>query len=313
MRSDNPYKVLGVEPTATDKEIKAAYRKLAKELHPDLNPGDPKAEERFKAVSTAYSILGDKEKRAKFDRGEIDATGQETRREQYYRSYAGEGPRTRYYSSGGFDDFAGESDLFSELFRRARGFGNDRGFSGPVRGQDAHYQMTIDFLEAARGAKKRLTMPDGSTLDVTVPAGLRDGQTIRLKGKGSPGLNGGPAGDAYVQIDVRPHRVFRSEGNDILIELPISLDEAVLGAKVELPTIHGKISMIIPPGSSSGQVLRLKGKGIAAGKSAPAGDQLVRLKVVLPKKIDPELRDFMEKWRERNSYQVRQELEGASG
>lgn len=313
--TDNPYKILGVEPTATDKEIKSAYRKLAKELHPDLNPGDASAEERFKAVSAAYAILGDKDQRARFDRGEIDATGQERPTEQYYRSYAGEGPRTHYYSSGGFDDFADESDLFAELFRRTRTDfgGGGRGFSGPIRGEDAHYHLAIDFLEAACGAKKRLTMPDGATLDVTVPVGIRDGQNIRLKGKGSPGLNGGPAGDAYVRIEVRPHPLFRREGRDILIDLPITLDEAVLGGKVAVPTIHGKINMSVPAGASSGQTLRLKGKGIAGGNSAPAGDQLVRLKVVLPKKIDPDLKEFMEKWRAKNSYEVRQEVEGARG
>ncbi|MFC4271239.1 DnaJ domain-containing protein [Sneathiella chungangensis] len=311
--SNNPYDLLGVKSTATDKEIKAAYRKLAKELHPDLNPGDAKAEERFKAISGAYAILGDKEQRARFDRGEIDETGKEKPEQQYYRNYAGAGPETHYYTSDAFGDFGDESDLFSELFRRARSkeSARGRGFKGPIRGQDVHYQLKVDFLDAARGAKKRITMPDGSTLDVSVPAGIRDGQSIRLKGKGSTGFNNGPNGDAYVKIEISPHRLYRREGRDILIDLPISLDEAVLGAKISVPTIHGKVNMAIPAGASSGQTLRLKGKGIAAGKSGTDGDQLVRIKVVLPKKIDPELKEFMEKWRSENAYSVRQELEGA--
>tara|TARA_R110002094_G_scaffold161731_3_gene146804 strand:- start:886 stop:1836 length:951 start_codon:yes stop_codon:yes gene_type:complete len=315
MDKDNPYKVLGVEPAATDKEIKSAYRKLAKELHPDLNPGDAKAEERFKAVSAAYAIVGDKEQRARFDRGEIDAAGHETPKQQYYRSYADSGPDTQYYSTGGFDDFGDESDLFSELFRRARSGqgGNARGFSGPIPGQDVQYHLTVGFMDAVRGARKRITMPNGETLDVSVPAGIRDGQSIRLKGKGGEGFNGGPAGDAYVQIAVGSHRLFRREGKDILMELPLTLDEAVLGAKIAVPTIHGNVNVTVPAGANTGQTLRLKGKGIAAGKSGDAGDQLVRLKVVLPKKIDAELASFMEKWREKHGYPVRQELEGAVG
>ncbi|MEX0827938.1 MAG: DnaJ C-terminal domain-containing protein, partial [Haliea sp.] len=243
--SDNPYDLLGVQPIASDKEIKSAYRRLAKELHPDLKPGDTKAEERFKAISSAYAILGNKEQRARFDRGEIDATGKERPDPQYYRNYAGEGPETHYYTSDAFGDFGDESDLFSELFRRARaGAGADEhGPQGPIRGQDVHYQLKVDFLDAARGAKKRITMPDGSTLDVSVPADIRDGQSIRLKGKGTPGFNKGPYGDAYVKIDVAPHRLFQRKGRDILLDLPISLDEAVLGTKIAVPTIHGKVNM----------------------------------------------------------------------
>ncbi|MAZ03682.1 MAG: molecular chaperone DnaJ [Sneathiella sp.] len=311
--TDNPYDLLGVKPTASDKEIKSAYRKLAKELHPDLKPGDTEAEERFKAISSAYAILGNKEQRARFDRGEIDATGKEQPDPQYYRSYAGEGPETHYYTSDAFGDFGDESDLFSELFRRARsGAGTDgRGPQMPIRGQDAHYQLKVDFLDATLGAKKRITMPDGSTLDISVPAGIRDGQSIRLKGKGAPGYNKGPNGDAYVKIEVAPHRLYRQEGRDILIELPISLDEAVLGAKISVPTIHGKVNMTIPAGASSGQTLRLKGKGIAAANGGTTGDQLIRLKIILPKRIDPELQSFMEKWRSDNAYSVRQNIEGA--
>ena len=310
--SNNPYDLLGVKPTASDKEIKSAYRKLAKELHPDLNPGDAKAEERFKAISSAYAILADEAQRARFDSGEIDETGNEKPEPQYYRTYAGEGPENHYYTSEAFGDFGDESDLFSELFRQARaGQGaQDRGFKGPVAGQDVQYQLKVDFLDAARGTKKRITMPDNSTLDVSVPAGIRDGQSIRLKGKGALGINKGPNGDAYVKIGVLPHRFFRREARDILLELPITLDEAVLGAKIAIPTIHGKVNMTVPAGASSGQSLRLKGKGIAAVRGAVAGDQLVRLKIVLPKEINPELREFMEEWQSKNAYSVRQDMEG---
>ncbi|MCC3306431.1 DnaJ C-terminal domain-containing protein [Sneathiella sp. HT1-7] len=312
--NDNPYDLLGVKPTASDKEIKSAYRKLAKKLHPDLNPGDVSAEEKFKAISSAYAILGDKDQRARFDKGEIDETGKEKPDPQYYRSYADAGPENHYYTSEGFGDFGDESDLFSELFRRSRaGGGSDgRRAHGPIRGQDVQYQLKISFMDAVLGAKKRITMPEGSTLDVSVPAGIRDGQSIRLKGKGTPGFNGGPNGDAYVKIEVSSHRHFRREGKDILLDLPISLDEAVLGAKIAVPTIHGKVNMTVPSGASSGQTLRLKGKGIAAGKNAAAGDQRVRLKVILPKKIDPELKEFMEQWQKDNAYSVRDELEGAA-
>ena len=310
--SDNPYDLLGVKANASEKEIKAAYRKLAKELHPDLNPGDAKAEERFKAIASAYDLLSDKEQRARFDRGEIDASGKEKPQQQYYRSYAGAGPETQYYTSEGFGDFGDESDLFSELFRRARAGSGARGGAaqGPIRGGDVQYQLKVDFLEAARGAKRRITMPDGSTLDVSVPAGIRDGQNIRLKGKGSPGFNRGPNGDAYVKIEVAPHRIFKRDGRDISLEVPISLDEAVLGAKIAVPTIHGKVNLTVPAGASSGQTLRLKGKGISGSKGAAAGDQLVRLKIVLPKKIDSELQAFMQDWQKKNGYPVRQDLEG---
>lgn len=310
--SNSPYDALGVKADASDKEIKAAYRKLAKKLHPDLNPGDAKAEERFKTISAANALLSDKEQRARFDRGEIDASGKEAPQQQYYRSYADAGPKHHYYNTSGFDDFGDESDLFSELFARARaGSAEDQGTRGPFRGANVQYQLKVAFLDAARGAKKRITMPDGSSLDITVPAGIRDGQNIRLKGKGSPGMNKGPNGDAYVKIEVAPHRNFKRDNKDIILELPITVDEAILGGKIAIPTIHGKVTLNIPAGSSSGQALRLNGKGIAADKQGKPGDQLVRLKIVLPKDVDEDLRTFMEAWQKKNEYSVRQDLEGA--
>ncbi len=311
--SSDPYKTLGVTTKASDKEIKSAYRKLAKDLHPDLNPGDSAAEDRFKAISAAYNLLGDKEKRARFDAGEIDASGMEAPQQQYYHSHADSGPEHQYYDSSGFGDFSDESDLFAELFARAQAqSARDKASQPPRRGFDAQYHLKIDFLEAALGAKRRVTLPDGSTLDIKVPAGIESGKKIRLKGKGMPGFNGGPKGDAYVTIEVAPHKTFQRKGRDILLELPITLDEAILGGKVSVPTIHGPIKMNIPSGARNGQTLRLKGKGIAAGKNSRPGNQLVSLKVVMPEKIDKELHDFIKSWQEKNSYSVRQDKEGAS-
>ncbi|WP_417450970.1 DnaJ C-terminal domain-containing protein [Kordiimonas sp.] len=315
--SDNPYEILGVDKSASDKEIKAAYRRLAKSLHPDLNPGDSESEARFKAVSAAYNLLGDKEKRAQFDRGEIDASGAESPRNPYYRDYAGDGAGQRYYSSQGFSDFADESDFFSDLFGKARHEQRQYGQrqygqqqrAGAFKGADIRYHLTVDFLDAARGAKRRVTMPDGMQLDIAIPAGVRDGQVLRLKGKGLPGHGGGSAGDAFVTVETGPHPHFKREGLNILLDLPVTLDEAVLGGKVKVPTIHGSVSVPIPAGSSSGRTLRLKGKGIGAKGGEDAGNQYVTLRVVLPPEIDKELADFMTRWREKNAYNVRQDLE----
>ena len=219
--ADDPYRVLGVSKTASDAEIRKAYRKLAKELHPDLNPGDASAEDRFKRVAAAYHLLGDPERRKRFDAGEIDATGAERPEQQYYRQYAGGDGGERYYSSAGFEDFADVSDIFADLFRgrAGRGGGAD-GFE--ARGQDVRYHLDVDFLDAVRGAKRRITMPDGKVLDLSIPPGTRDGGTLRLKGKGAPGLGGGPAGDALVEISVRPHALFTRDGDDIVVPSPCS-------------------------------------------------------------------------------------------
>lgn len=303
--TDNPYDVLGVKSEATNKEIKSAYRRLAKELHPDLHPGDADAEEKFKAVSSAYGVLGDPEKRARFDKGEIDATGAEKPQQQYYRDYGNTGPEHPYYSADGFQDFGDENDLFSELFRhaRAQSSGPGRG-GGPQRGSDAQYHLKVEFLDAARGAKQRITLPNGSNIDVKIPTGIKDGQKIRLKGKGHPGFNNGPNGDAYVRVQVMPHNLFKRQGQDILLTVPITLDEAVLGGKITVPTINGKVTMTIPPGTNTGQTLRLKGKGVNKG------DQRVTLEVALPEEIDDELKAFMRDWQKSHAYSVRQELEG---
>ncbi len=311
--TQDPYQTLGVSKTASQDDIRKAYRKLAKKLHPDLNPDDSASADQFKAVSAAYGIIGDEDKRKKFDAGEIDADGNERPEQTFYRDHA-QGPNgARYYtSSGGFGGEEDLSDIFADLFGRggarasAGGRNGSRGDGGTfhMRGQNARYALELDFMEAAKGGKKRLTLPHGETLDVTVPAGVRDGQTIRLKGKGGPGLGKGPAGDALIEISVRPHNLFTRTGDDIRLTLPISMDEAVLGAKIDVPTLSGTVKMNIPPAASSGQVLRLKGKGIAR-KGKAAGDQLVELKIILPKTIPDTVKSAMEAWRANNAFNPR--------
>lgn len=295
----DPYKVLGITKSASDEEIRKAYRALAKKYHPDLNTDDKKAEERFKEISVAYDVLGDPDKRKKFDAGEIDAAGAEQQQRQYYRDYAGRDPRYAYQFRDAGAEAEDLGDIFSTFFG---GRGRAGGRAMPMAGQDVQYQLSVEFLEAVKGDKKRVTMPDGKSLDIRIPPGIRDGQSLRLKGKGGPGINGGPAGDAFVTVTVKPHVLFERDGNNIRIDLPISLDEAVLGAKIDVPTIEGSVSLSIPAGSNNGAVLRLKGKGVG-GK----GDQYVRLKLVLPDKPDDKLKTFLEEWREQNPQQTRRD------
>lgn len=298
----DPYTVLGVGRDASADEIRKAYRKLAKENHPDLKPGDAAAEARFLKAQAAYDIIGDKDKRARFDRGEIDAEGHERAEQPSYRHYADAGADHPYHSADGFADMG---DIFSDLF----GHGQSGGRTIRMRGGDVRYSFDVDFLDAAKGTKTRITMPDGKGLDLSIPAGLRDGQVLRLKGKGAPGLGGGLNGDALVTVHVRPHGLFRRQGNDIHIDLPIALHEAVLGAKVRVPTIDGPVSMNIPKGSNAGARLRLKGKGIPGGKSGSRGDQHVTLKVLLPDDPDPELVAFLEAWSKEHGYDPRLDME----
>ena len=299
--SDDPYAALGLTKTATEAEIKKAYKRIARESHPDLNPGDPKAEARFKAASSAHDLLKDPERRARFDRGEIDAQGHDKPERRFYREYA-EGPEATYHTSRGFEDID-MSDVFSDLFgRRAKG-GGGRGGGFSARGQDQHFTLEISFLDAVYGATQRLTLPGGGPLEVTIPQGVQDGQTIRLRGKGAPGFGEGPPGDALVTITVAPHPTFRREGDDIEIELPITFDEAVLGGKVETPTIDGKVALTIPKGATTGQMLRLRGRGVKRGDRR--GDQRVRLKIVAPPEIDSALSAFFEDWRKTHAYDPR--------
>ena len=304
--AEDLYSTLGVAKTATPEAITKAYRKLAKKLHPDLNPGDKAAEEKFKQISAAYSILNDADKRGRYDRGEIDATGQERPQQQYYRDFAGGPEGARYHTSAGFEDIGEFSDLFGDLFGRAARGGARGGQRFAMRGQDAQYRLGIDFLEAVNGAKKRITLPDGNTLDVTIPAGASDGLVMRLKGKGMPGMGGAEPGDALVEISIAPHPVFTREGNDIVVEVPISFDEAVLGGKVEVPTPTGRVAVAVPAGANTGQILRLKGKGVKT--KGGTGDQLVKLSVVLPDRVDDDLKALAEEWRAKHSYDPRRKL-----
>ena len=295
--TDDPYKVLGVAKDASQAEIKKAYRKLAKSLHPDLHPGDKVKQAQFQAVTAANDIVGDADMRKRFDAGEIDASGQERPQRQYYREHAAADPQGRYDSSAGYGDFEDLSGVFSDLFgaRAQARTGRSQGFA--ARGGDTRYHLQVSFMDAAVGGKRAVPLPDGTTIDLTIPAGVRDGQTLRLRGKGQPGVGGGPAGDALVEIAVAAHPVFTRDGNDVEVDLPIGFDEAVLGARIDVPTLSGKVSMTIPKGASTGQRLRLKGRGVKPAKGA-AGDQYVRLKIVTPPKPDAEMEAIAQRWRD---------------
>jgi DnaJ-class molecular chaperone len=299
----NPYQVLGVQEGASDSEIRAAFRKLAKQYHPDRNPGDKASEEKFKEVSSAFDILGDAERRKKFDRGELDNEGRERATQRAWQSRTGAGGPWGSGEGYGFETRGGQGasfedlgDIFADLFGSGAGRAGGAGTRGGFRGRDLRYRLEVDFLDAIKGATKRVTMPDAKTLDITIPAGLEDGQTLRLRGQGEKAPGGGPAGDVYVEVKVKPHAIFERDGADIHIEAPITLKEAVLGGKITVPTIEGDVSVTVPKNTSSGAVLRLKGRGAARGKSS-AGDQYVKLKIVLPEGGDAELEEFVRQWK----------------
>jgi DnaJ-class molecular chaperone len=297
--ASNPYDVLGVPSSASAAEIQKAYRKLAKKLHPDLNPGDKSAEDKFKEVAAAYDLLGDAEKRKRFDSGEIDASGAERPQHHFYRDFANADDGHPYASSSGFADFMDTDDAFAELLRRGQRARANR------RGEDLHYRLPIEFVESITGASKRITLPDGGTLDVKIPPGLIDGQVLRLKGKGAPGAGKGGPGDALIEVEVLPDRRFTRDGDNISLELPVSLSEAVLGGKIRVPTPTGDVTMSVPKGSNTGTTLRLKGKG-APRRGGGSGDELVKLKVVLPKSPDPELEAFVSNWTKGKEFNPRE-------
>lgn len=297
----DPHETLGVERSASPDAIQKAYRRLAKKLHPDLNPGNKEAEERFKEVSAAYSLLSDADKRAQYDRGEIDATGAD-QRQRFYKDFASEAAAGHPYENySGFADFADADDVLSELLRRGANV------HVRARGGDVRYHLPIDFLEAVTGATKRLTLPDGKTLDVTIPAGIQNGQVLRLRGKGRPGIGDGEPGDALVEITIKPHRFFAREGNDVYLDLPVTLSEAILGARITVPTPTGAVAMTVPKGSNTGTVLRLRGKGVLR-RDGNHGDELVRLKVMLPEQPDPELEAFAAKWEGGKAHDPRRDM-----
>jgi DnaJ-class molecular chaperone len=303
----DPYKVLGVARGASDEDIKRAYRKLAKKLHPDLNPGDKKVETQFKETTAAYDFLSDATKRRQYDRGEIDENGQP--RGPRYSSRAGGGHGAGGQRRGRSFGFEAEEGFSDDLFGDFFGFGREgRGDGIKLKGADVSYQLRVPFQEAVLGMKQRLNLADGKTLDVQLPPGTDTGQTLRLKGQGLPGRGGAPAGDAFIEVTVEPHPLFTRDGNDVLVEVPITLYEAALGASINVPTIDGKVMVKVPAGSNSGTQLRLRGRGIQPGKNGERGDQYVRLVVVLPKEIDPDLKDAIETAAKKRPYKVRGKL-----
>ncbi|HKN27397.1 MAG TPA: DnaJ C-terminal domain-containing protein [Roseiarcus sp.] len=308
----NPYDVLGVPKSASAAEIKSAFRKLAKKYHPDQSK-EPRAKERFAEVGSAYEILGDEKKRGAFDRGEIDADGK-PRAPQFEGFGFGRQP------GGGGADFRGfgfdlgpggfaaggsiDPDILSELF----GAGARRGGRArpqASRGEDIAVTVAAPLATVANGGSIRVALPTGRTLDAAVPAGIEEGKSIRLRGQGQPGQRGGPAGDVIITIRYAPHPVFKVEGRDLRLDLPVTLYEAVLGGKVRVPTLGGEVEMSIAPGMSGGRVLRLRGKGMPASAGQPAGDLLAAIRIVLPNSADPELTELMRKWRDRKPYDPR--------
>ena len=286
----DPYEVLGLARTADEAAIKSAFRKLAKRHHPDLHPGDPTAAERFQELNTANDLLSDPEKRARFDRGEIDEEGHEKApRGPYYRDFQ------QQPGSAGFseDDIAA---FFSRHF-------NARGEAVRTRGADLNYHLTLGFVEAATGTARRVQMPDGRALDVKIPAGIEDGHSIRLKGQGRAGAGGGPSGDALIEVSVAPHPFLRRTGDDVTILLPVTLKEAVLGASVSVPTVKGHVKLTIPPGSGDGTRLRLRGRGIREGH------QYVELNVAIPPADEPALAEFLSAWEPAQTFNPRAGME----
>jgi DnaJ-class molecular chaperone len=294
---DDPYKILGVARTASADEIRRAYRKLAKALHPDARPGDKAAEERFKRVSQAFNTLSDPKKKAEYDAGGMQGMGPGFGGGMGGAAQRGPFNFRQPRHGGGSPHEMGDifSDLFSDFGAQAR--------SGPHKGSDIRQLLTVDFMQAARGGKHRVKLPGGRSIDVAVPPGGSDGQVLRLRGQGDQSPDGGTSGDALIELKIAEHRHFSRDGVDVRLELPISLKEAALGAKVRIPTIDGPVDVRVPPASSSGSLLRLRGKGFASDKGK-RGDQIVRLLVVLPER-DEALREFLETWTPPEGYDPR--------
>jgi DnaJ-class molecular chaperone len=317
----DPYQVLGVGKGAPQADVKKAFRKLAKQHHPDRNPTDPKAKEKFAEINSAYEIVGDEKKRAQFDRGEIDAEGK-PRHPGFEGFGAGAGPGgfrrgggpggAHFEFNSGAGGFEG-ADIFADLFGGGRA-GRRPGFGGGARqqarepGADIALEAAIPLETAIHGGSARVLTPNGRTLEINVPAGIDEGKQIRLRGQGQPSPSGGPAGDALVTVRFEKHGLFRIDGRDLRLDLPIALYEAVLGAKVEAPTLSGKVELTLPPHSNSGRTLRLRGKGLPAATGKLAGDLLVTLRIVLPEGANVELEELARKMRADSPYHPRNEL-----
>src|SRR5271156_520683 len=299
----DPYELLGISRTAGADDIKQAYRKLAKQLHPDLHPGDAGVELKFKQVSSAYDLLSDPKKRARYDRGEIDGNGSERPGGRFYRGFS---DRAGSKAGAGFGNVDAD-DIFEMFTQSARG-GRSGAGAGKRRGVDVSYSLSVDFTAAALGTRRRLTLPDQRSLEVQIPPGTAEGTQLRLKGQGQAGLGGGPAGDAFVEIQVEPHAYFQRKEFDIHLEVPVTLQEAAVGSTITVPTIDGKVVVKIPRASNSGTVLRLKSRGVPRAKGGERGDQYVKLTVLLPEKPDTELATFLERWGPTHPYNVRSKL-----
>lgn len=305
----DPYSILGLAKNASLEDIKKAYRKLAKKYHPDLNPGSKEAEKKFKELSHAFDQIGTKESREKFDRGETDEQRQQ-QYDQYKRSQENSDTRSHRYSSafaGGYDGGEDPADLFESLFDRARGRGG-RGFSSEGMdhpGEDELYRLDVEFIEAAIGGDKVITLPNGKKLQVKIPGGIENGKKLKFKGLGSPGMGKGPAGDIYLEVNIRPLEGFSREGLDIQTEVPISFFEAIDGSEIQVPTIEGSVMLKIPSGVTTGSRLRIKNKG--AGTKENRGNQIVTLKIVMPKTINPELKNAIQNLEKEFAYNPRTE------
>jgi len=303
--AQDPYQELGVARSANADEIRKAFRKLAKQYHPDKNPGNAQAEERFKRLSAAFDLLGDVDKRKKFDAGEIDADGRETMR-GFSGSPFGQGGGFRPGAGGGFQggEFEGVDlgDILGEMFGARAGGARGAGGFPPQRGADVRAGLEIDLEEAIAGGKKRIAFSDGRTLEVGIPKGATEGQVLRLKGQGSPGRAG--PGDALIELTIRPHPIYRREGDNLTMDLPVSVPDAVLGGKVEAPTPDGPVTLTVPPGSNSGSVLRLKGRGMPTAQGR-RGDLMARLVITLPDRPEEALTKFAETWRAERPYAPR--------
>lgn len=309
----DPYTVLGVARSATADDIKKAFRRLARTMHPDLHPSDAQAADRFKEINAAYGIIGDADKRAKFDRGEIDAAGNP-------RAPYGFGGGGRRGGAGGggsraggpfgfdFDSTFADDELFNDIFARASKAKADAKARTQPKGPDSHYRLKVPFREAALGATRRIRLTNGKTVDVRIPPRSEDGTTLRLKGQGLSGMAGGPAGDALVEVAIKDGDSYHRDGDDVTVEVPVTLKEAVLGGKITVPTLTGKVAVTVPEGSNSGTVLRLRGKGLPKTSGDGHGDYLVRLRVVLPDPRDAALKDFCDRWNPSGDQDVRKRL-----
>lgn len=292
----DPYLLLGISKKASPEEIKKAYRKLAKKYHPDLNPDNKEIEKKFKEITAAYELLSDEEKRARFDRGEIDEQGNARSGPDFYKAYqqqAQGGFRSGGAQSFDFSDIFSNEDIFSRIFKQGPGAKTQHA----ERGSDLSYTLRINFLEAVLGTKRKISLSSDKHMNVTIPIGTDEGQILRLKGHGMKGTGGGPAGDVHIEIHIEPHSYFVRKGLDIYLDVPISLKETVMGEKIQVPTIHGPVMVTIPQGASTGQTLRLKGKGISPKDKTP-GDQYIVFKLMLTDPKDPNLQAFVKNWDE---------------